>query len=44
VPVAFVVAEEKVLAMGGIDLFPVFQCKFDSRERGMMVCLEFNAV
>lgn len=38
-PVAFVVAEEQVLAMGGVYVFPVFQCLFYCRQR--RVCEQF---
>ena len=34
-PVAFVVAEKKVLAMDGIDVFPIFKGQLDRRKRGM---------
>ena len=38
-PDAFVVAEEQVLAMGGVHIFPVFQCLFYGRQR--RVCEQF---
>ena len=42
--VSFMVTEKQVLAVGGVDFFPVFQCKLDGREWGMMMGLEVNAV
>ena len=42
--VAFVIAEEQILAMCGVDLFPVFQCEIDGRKRRMVVGLESDAV
>jgi hypothetical protein len=35
VPVAFMVAEEQVLAMDGIDVFPIFEGKLYRRKRRM---------
>ena len=34
-PVAFVVAEKEVLAMDGIDVFPIFKGQLYRRKRGM---------
>ena len=39
VPVAFVISEEKILAMRGINVFPIFQGKFYCGKRRVVVCL-----
>jgi hypothetical protein len=40
VSVSFVISEEKILAVGGVYFFPIFQCKFYCREGRVMVSLE----
>ena len=44
VSVAFVVAEEEILAMSGIDFLPIFKCKLYCGKRWMVMCLIFNSV
>ena len=36
-PVAFVISEEKILAMCRINVFPIFQSELYGRERRMMM-------
>ena len=40
VPVAFVIAEKQVLAVGGVNVLPIFKSEFYCRERWMVVGLE----
>lgn len=44
VTVTLMVTEEKILAMSGIDLFPIFQCQFYRRKRRMCMKLIAEAV
>ena len=41
--VAFVVTEKQVLAMGGVELFPIINSLFNGRNRRMEVDVEFDA-
>ena len=43
-PVALVVAEEQILAMGRINLLPVFEREFYGRKGRMVMCLEIYSV
>jgi hypothetical protein len=43
-PVALVVAEKQILAMSGVDLFPVLQCKFYCRKWGMVMSLVLYSI
>ena len=44
VAVAFMVTEEEVLAVGRVDLLPIFQRQLDGRERRMRMKLIAEAV
>ena len=39
-PVSFVIPEKQVLAMGGIEVLPVFHSFLNGRSRGMFVILK----
>jgi hypothetical protein len=43
-PVSFVIPEEQILAVCGIDFLPVFEGQFYGRKRRMGVVNEFYAV
>ena len=43
-PVALVVTEKQILAMGGIYLLPIFKGKFDGRKRRMRMKLVIEAM
>jgi hypothetical protein len=34
-PVSLMVTEKEILAVGGVNVFPIFQSKFDGRKRRM---------
>lgn len=43
-PVSFVIPEEQILAVCGIDFLPVFEGKFDCWKRRMYMVLVFYAI
>ena len=43
-PVALVVAEEQILAVGRVDFLPILKRKLDCGKRGMIMSLVFNTV
>ena len=42
-PIAFVIPEKQVLAVRRVELFPVFDGRFDGRNRRMKIDVEFDA-
>ena len=42
--VAFMIAEEQILAMSRVNILPILKSEFDGWKRGVMMSMEFDSM